>query len=147
MIVLDATVLVYAVGDDHPLRSSCRRLIEFAQSGELVASTTVEVIQGFVHVRARRRTRKDAAALGADLATLLSPLLRPDGDDLRRGLEIFEQTEAVGAFDAVLAATALRAGSAALVSADQGFAAIAGLRHLDPGDPNFLDDLLSAGER
>lgn len=145
MIVLDTTVLVYAVGDDHPLRSPCRRVIELMQSGELAATTTVEVIQEFVHVRARRRTRKDAAALGVDLATLLSPLLRPDGDDLRRGLEIFEQTEAVGAFDAVLATTALRAGAAALVSADRGFAAVPGLRHLDPGDPNFIVNLNEHG--
>lgn len=146
MIVLDTTVLVYAVGDEHPLRSPCRQVIELAESGKLVATTTVEVIQEFVHVRARRRSRADAAALGADLATLLSPLLRPDGNDLRRALELFERTEALGAFDAVLATTALHVGADALVSADRGFATVSDLRHLDPGDPNFIG-ALSAGGR
>ncbi|MCL4287513.1 MAG: hypothetical protein KJ006_07695 [Thermoleophilia bacterium] len=43
-------------------------------------------------------------------------------------------TSGVGAFDAVLAATALDAGAAAFVSADRAFAAISGLPLLIPDD-------------
>ena len=55
MIVLDTTVLVYAKGIDHPLRQPCRKLIDLIADGRIEATTTVEVIQEFVHVRARRR--------------------------------------------------------------------------------------------
>ena len=74
MIVLDTTVLVYAKGTDHPLREPCRDLIAAIAEERLHATTTTEAIQEFVHVRARRRDRGDAAALGRSYAELLSPL-------------------------------------------------------------------------
>jgi len=134
VIVLDTTVLVYAKGKAHPLRDPCRELIAAIADGRLRATTTVEVIQEFVHVRAQRRDRADAVALGSDYADLLSPLLMPTGEHLRGGLTLFEHTERLGAFDAVLAASALDAGAHALVSADTAFAAVPGLTHITPDD-------------
>lgn len=69
--------LVYAKGADHPLRDTCRELIAAIAEGKIEASTTVEVIQEFVHVRACRRDRVDAAALGRDYAEIFSPLGSP----------------------------------------------------------------------
>ncbi|AGL26143.1 hypothetical protein J113_04715 [Mycobacterium tuberculosis CAS/NITR204] len=65
MIVLDTTVLVYAKGAEHPLRDPCRDLVAAIADERIAATTTAEVIQEFVHVRARRRDRSDAAALAA----------------------------------------------------------------------------------
>lgn len=139
MIVVDTTVLVYALGVDHPLRQPCRRLVEAVGAGRLNAVTTVEVVQEFTHVRARRRGRAEAAERGAELAVLLAPLLRPDADDLRSGLELFGSNEGIGAFDAVLAATAMGDRRVeGLVSADTAFASVAGLVHIDPAAPDFL---------
>lgn len=132
MILLDTTVLVYAKGQSHPLRNSCRELIEAVADGRIQATTTVEVIQEFVHVRARRRDRTDAVALGRDYAELLSPLLSPTIDDLNAGLALFERTPALGAFDAVLAVCAARAGLSAVVSADNGFADLPEIPHVVP---------------
>lgn len=143
MILLDTTVLVYAKGHNHPLRGPCRELIEAVADRRIEATTTVEVIQEFVHVRARRRDRADAAALGRDYAELLSPLLNPTIDDLYAGLALFERTQALGAFDAVLAVCAARAGLRALVSADSGFAEVAEIPHVVP-DRNGLSTLLGS---
>lgn len=145
MIVLDTTVLVYAKGAEHPLRGPCRKLIEAAAAGEIVAVTSVEAIQEFVHVRARRRDRGDAAGLGRDYAELLSPLLDVTAEHLRRGLELFERVEELGAFDAVLAAAAIGAGTSALVSADSGFAGLGDLRHVVP-DAVGVSGLLAAAQ-
>lgn len=134
MIVLDTTVLVYAKGTDHPLREPSRRLIEAIAERRVAATTTVEVIQELVHVRARRRTREDAAALGRDYAELLAPLLTVTADDLRRGLERYARSEQLGAFDAVLAAAAATAGARAIVSADAGFTEVAGIVHVVPDE-------------
>jgi predicted nucleic acid-binding protein len=90
MIVLDTTVLVYAKGADHALRDPCRSLLVAIAAGEIQATTSVEAIQEFVHVRARRRSRIDAAALGRDYAQLLAPLLTISARDLRTGLALFE---------------------------------------------------------
>ncbi len=131
MIVLDTTVLAYAVGIDHPLREPCRRLLAAHGEGRIEATTTVEVVQEFTHIRARRRDREDAARLARRYATAFDLLLTTP-DDLDRGLELFEKHAALGVFDSVLAAVALNRGAEALVSADRAFAAVAGLSLIDP---------------
>lgn len=143
MIVLDTTVLVYAKGADHALRAPCRELIAAVAAGQIEATTSVEVVQEFVHVRARRRSRMDAATLGRDYAELLAPLLTISVDDLREGLGLYESGDRLGAFDAVLAAAARTAGASALVSADAAFGAVMGLTHVVP-DAAGVAGLLAA---
>lgn len=139
MIVVDTTVLVYAVGSDHALRHPCRELIGWVASGEISATTTVEVIQEFCHVRARRRSREDATALGLAYAKVFAPLLTADGVDLVEGLGLFARSDQLGAFDSVLVETARRHGASSLVSADRSFAGIQGVQHLDPAGSDFAD--------
>lgn len=122
MIVLDTTVLVYAVGAEHALREPCRELIGAISGGQLIATTTVEVLQEFCHVRARRRGREDAARRTRDYLDLLSPLLAIGERDLNEGLRVYEGSDRLGAVDAVLAATARGVNAAGLVSADRAFA-------------------------
>ncbi|HEX9352280.1 MAG TPA: PIN domain-containing protein [Streptosporangiaceae bacterium] len=145
MIVLDTTVLVYAVGVDHLLKAPCQRLVRAIADGEVQATTTIEVIQEFTHVRTRRRDRKDAAELARDYIELLSPLLIVEEPDLREGLRLFEESTGIGAFDAVLAAAAHAAGADALVSADDGFSGVANIRHVIP-DADGIHHLLDPHE-
>ncbi len=139
MILLDTTVLVYAVGDEHPLRSRSRELIEALRDGRLRATTTAEVVQEFAHVRSRRRARSEAADLAEDFVHLLRPLTVVDEDDVRAGLDLFRRNEALGAFAAVLAAAALRRDVAALVSADRAFASVEALNYVDPRAPRLVE--------
>ena len=132
MIVLDATVLVYAVGAHHPLREPCRRIVKGVREQLIDATTTVQVLQEFAHVRARRRSRDDAAALTGEFLELLAPLLVVEEHQLRTGLALYQRSERLGAFDSVLAATALHAGAQALVSANVSFADVRNLRHIFP---------------
>jgi uncharacterized protein len=141
VIVLDTTVLVYVTGTAHRLREPCRRLVDAVSRGDVEATTTVEVIQEFVHVRARRRSRADAADLGAAYAELLAPLLPVTAEELQVGLRLYRDTVRLGAFDAVLAAAALAVPVDALVSADTAFAAVPGLRQVVPDEPS-VDQLL-----
>jgi len=134
VIVLDTTVLVYAVGAAHPLSEPCRGIVDAVANGRVTATTTVEVIQEFAHVRARRRDRSDAASLARSYSALLAPLLVVDEAILERGLGLFAGNEVLGAFDAVLAAAAIERSVDALVSADRAFASVGGLRYLHPGD-------------
>jgi predicted nucleic acid-binding protein len=138
VIVIDTTVLAYAIGTEHPLKAPCRALLEAVTEGRVEATTTVEVIQEFVHVRARRRDRGDAAERGRELARLFRPLLSLGDAELALGLQLFEQHGALGAFDAVLAAATKLSGADALVSADRAFATVSGITHLDPGDPALV---------
>jgi uncharacterized protein len=141
LIVLDTTVFVYAVGVEHPLKEPSKRVLEAVQSGALQAATTTGVLQEFAGVRSRRRPRSDAAALARDFAVLLSPLQRVEENDLDLGLRIFERSDQLGSFDAVLAAVAINRDAEALVSSDRAFRGVRDLRHIDIGGPE-LDELL-----
>lgn len=140
MILLDTTILVYSVGEAHPLRAPCQRLIVAHRDGRVDGAATVEVIQEFAHIRARRLPRRDAVDAARAFASSLTMLMATP-DDLDRGLRLFADHPGLGSFDAVLAAVAIGHGAEALVSADRGFAAIPGLRWIDPATP-ALDSIL-----
>lgn len=127
----------------HPLQQGCSRIVRAAGNGRIRATTTVEVIQEFAHVHGRRRERTLVARRARDYAELLAPLLVVEPSDLERGLDLWAETPALGAFDAVLAAVARDGGAVALVSADSVFAAVADLRHVDPAGAG-LDELLGS---
>jgi predicted nucleic acid-binding protein len=135
VILLDTTVLSYAVGVDHPLREPCRQLLRAHGDGRIEATTTIEVVQEFVHVRAGRRSRPDAVALARHYLSAFS-LLVTRTEDLELGLVLFERHAALGAFDAVLAAVAFNRQIEALVSADQAFGVVSDLRWVDPASPD-----------
>lgn len=123
LVVLDVTILVYAVGSYAPLRETCKTILESIDAGHLTGTTTPDVIQRFVHIRSARWGSGDAAALGLAYAELLAPLLTVTADDLSRGLRRYaENTELLPA-DAVLASVTDLA-DATLVSADRTFAAL-----------------------
>ncbi len=143
MIVLDTTVLAYAVGVEHPLKQPSERIVAAIAGGGVHATTTVEVIQEFLHIRSRRLGRRDAAATARSFAQLLSPLLVVDDEALDRGVSLFERHERLGAFDAVLAAASIRHEADALVSADQAFSAVPRLPFVELGTP-ALDSLLGS---
>lgn len=134
MIVIDTTVLVYAVGAEHDFREPCRRLINAISDGDVTATTTIEAVQEFAHVRARRRTRDDAVSLASSYVELLSPLLVVEEADLREGLRLFAANDRLGSFDAVLVAAAMAVGADALVSADVAFGAVPSITHIVPDD-------------
>jgi len=138
VIVLDTTILVYALGDQHPLRSPCRDVIAAIGQGTVPATTTIEVIQEFTHVRARRRGRAEAVSRARDYVGLLTPLLQPSESDLATAMRLFLEHDTLGMFDAVLAAVTLSSShTTGLMSADKAFASIDDLSYLVPGiDPD-----------
>lgn len=136
MIVLDTTVLVYAVGSEHPLREPCRELLTKRTSA---ITTTAGVIQEFVHVRSRRRSRAEAVKLATAYLTLLSPLLDVPERAVHDALGMLDEHADLGAFDAVLAAAAKHARCEALVTADRAFAEIDGLTVRYPDTAGVAD--------
>lgn len=142
MIFVDTNVLVYAAGAEHPAREPARRLVLAVGDGRVAATTTTDVIQEFVHVYSRRRSRSDAVQRALDYAVLFAPLTVPTTLDLERGLALFEQYGDLRAADAVFAATAEANEARALVSADRAFATVDALPFVELGSADF-DRLLA----
>lgn len=123
VIVLDTNVLVYAIGQDHPEREPCRRIVTAVADGVLAATTTSQVIQEFLHVYARRRGRNEAAARANDWIDLLGPLVELDDETVREALAWYGDTD-LDATDAFLAAVAHADPERRVVSADRDFAVL-----------------------
>lgn len=135
-------MLAYAVGADHPLAVPSRRIVDAIRDRRITATTSVEAIQEFAHVRSRRGPRAAAASLARDYTELLAPLIVIDEKDLDEGLRLFVEHPRVGAFDCVLAAAAIHRGADALVSGDAGFRELPRLRFVGLEDP-ALNDLIA----
>jgi len=143
VILLDTNVLMYAVGGEHPLKDPCRRLIDAHGAGRIELTTTLEVLQEFAHVWARRRPRDRTISMARLFAESLTIVTTSEGD-VDHGLELFVEHPRLSVLDTVLAAVALHHNAEALVSADRAFSAIPNLRHVDPATP-ALDALLGSG--
>lgn len=133
MILVDLTVLAYALGAGHPLRTPCRALLEGHADGRLELTTTVEVLTAFLGLRETRASRADAAAATRNLTSALRPIVTTR-TDLERGLALLDAHPGLAPAQAILAAVAL-GHDADLVSADPALAAVPGLRVLHPADP------------
>lgn len=102
-MILDTNVLVYAAGVDHPLRGAARNVIEAIHDGDLDATTTVLVLQEFVHVYARRRTIDAAVDAARAYVQLLEPLIAVSAEHLAIALPLIAE-HACRPSDALIAA-------------------------------------------
>lgn len=140
MVLVDTPVLVYAVGGPHPLRRACQRVVSAQRRSRMDGAVTLEVIQEFAWVRARRRVRTEAVGLARRYRHLFM-LLTATPRELELGLHLFQSYPRLGSFDAVLAAVALSRSAEALISTDRAFGDVPELGWVDPASPD-VDRLL-----
>jgi uncharacterized protein len=132
VILLDTNILVYAAGEDHRLRAPCAAIFSAIVAGRVRASTSVEVMQEFLHVYGRRRDRQQACAAARAYLDILEPLVAPLAEVSRQAVELYAAHPGLDSADALLAAVALTERAEALVTADRRFTAIRGLPVFDP---------------
>ncbi len=134
-VFVDPSVLLLAVGGDHPWRAPCRAVLEAASAGSVRLHLSVEGGQEFLFHRMRSVERARAVSEFEQLDRL-AMWHDFDADVLRRSATVVRDGHARGR-DAVHAATALSAGFTEIVSCDADFDDIPGLTRRDPvaGDP------------
>lgn len=137
-VAIDTSVPVYAVGSDSPFKDSCRQLIQLAGTGDVVLEASVEVIQEFLHVRARRTGDRLVAANAARALADVVRLHEVEEADTRRAIDLFARHSPLDALDAIHAATCLNRGISTLISADRAFDDLPDLRRVDPRDAQAL---------
>lgn len=128
LVFLDSNVFLYAVGKDPPLRAPSQRLLRRVAAGEVAAITSTEVVQEVLYVLLRRGHRTEALALAQRILDLFPDLLPVTRADMARACALLEEHPDLTPRDAVHAATALGHGLADIVSADEHFAALPGIR-------------------
>lgn len=131
-LFVDTSVLLTAVGGDHPDRAPCRSLVAAAADGRFRLHASVEAVQEFVFHRTRRVARDLAVRQTRKVSDGL--VLHPfDEDVLAQSLDLCERTGLRGR-DAVHVATAQLAGFDTIVSLDSDFDGVSGIRLLHPID-------------
>lgn len=130
-LLLDSAVLIYAVGDEHPLRAPSRALVATAAVGPPPVTTSLAV-QEFLHQRRRRGRSLDEACQQADDYLDALAVLDLEVDDVRTAASLLRDVPALDVADACHAAVALRAGVSHVVSPDPSFDSVDGLVRLDP---------------
>lgn len=129
-VFLDPSVLLLAVGGEHPWRAPCRRVVEAAASGRVGLNLSVEGGQEFLFHRLRRTSPDQAVREFAlvDATVTWHPFTV---EVLHRSRDLVADGHARGR-DAVHGATALIRGFGEIVSCDADFDGIPGLRRVDP---------------
>lgn len=128
----DTGVFLYATGADHAYRGPCREIVRLAADGALLGEASVELIQEYVHVRARRSGDHGDAVRGGRYVAQLCRLHALEPDDISLGLSLFERSSDLHMRDALHAATALNRNIRLILSPDRAFDQVPGLERIDP---------------
>lgn len=130
---LDTNVFLYAAGRPHPLKDACARVLRSVAGGTLQATVNTEVLQEILYVLDRRGQRANATALARHVATLFPDMLPVTSDDMTEACALLDRHPLLSVRDAVHAATMMRNGISRIVSVDEDFDRIPGLRRVAPG--------------
>ena len=134
MILLDANVLMYAAGAEHPNKVPSLALLERVAAGTVDAGADVEVLQEVLH-RYRAIGRWHDGRRVFDLARKIVPTWYPvDLSTLDRARDLLEAHTTLTARGALHAAVYFAVAAEALCTFDRDFDRIAGLRRVEPGE-------------
>ncbi|QPZ38865.1 type II toxin-antitoxin system VapC family toxin [Paramicrobacterium chengjingii] len=129
-VLVDANVVLHALGNDGGKADRCRVYLESLWEGRGRAYASREMLQEMVHHRMRRDSRELAVAAVRRVEPMFI-VLNFDHEVLELARELIERTNVRGR-DAVHAATALAYGIETIASSDPAFDGIPGLLRVDP---------------
>ncbi|HKH46717.1 MAG TPA: type II toxin-antitoxin system VapC family toxin [Thermoanaerobaculia bacterium] len=129
-VFLDANVFFYAAGAEHPLREPAQQVIQKVAAGELVATTSTEILQEILFVMQRRGQADLGLQLVRNTVSLFPDLLSVTRNDMLIACDLLERYPRIRTRDAVHAATMLNNGLDSIVSADGHFDEIEGIRRI-----------------
>ncbi|HUR25977.1 MAG TPA: type II toxin-antitoxin system VapC family toxin [Candidatus Thermoplasmatota archaeon] len=126
MIYLDSNVFVYAATDDGARGKTAAKVLgSSVRGGACTATLTLDEV---LRATAKKIGRKAAAGKVRQLMALDLELVPVEKRDVEMALGHFE--DGLDARDAIHAAVALRRGCMGIVSTDEAFAKVKGLRHI-----------------
>ncbi len=129
---LDACILIYAVGRDHPYRDCCVRIVEAAAEGTLNAVTDAEVIQEIAYHFQNLRRRAEGIKWAREFVEAVPEVLPVTRQDALRSLELLHDHSFLPPRDAIHLAVMQAAGIRRIITADRHFDRVPGIERIDP---------------
>ncbi len=131
---VDATIPMYAVGAEHPLKEACVRLLEAIAQGKLAAVTDVGVLQEILHRYTFLGKREKAVEVAELFLAIVPEVLPVSHRDFFRALQIHRQYLRLQARDSLHAAVMYNHGLRYIFSADRHFDLLSGIARIDPAE-------------
>jgi len=129
---VDGSVLLHAIGADHPLKAPCVEVLRAVGRGEIDASTDVEVLREVLHWCASVGQRSRAVELVQESIAALSTVSPVTPADIQEAAALVEQSDSLPARQAVHVAVMRRQGIERIISTDRRFDAVHGIVRVDP---------------
>ncbi|MEZ5402516.1 MAG: type II toxin-antitoxin system VapC family toxin [Bryobacteraceae bacterium] len=129
---MDANVLMYAAGTDHPHKGPSLVFLERVADGSVDAAIDAEVLQEILHRYSALKRWQDGRRV-YELARRLFPVVQPvTAEVLDRAKTLVDADPGLSARDAVHAAVVLVYKAESICSFDKDFDRVAGCRRIIP---------------
>ncbi|MBM4352687.1 MAG: type II toxin-antitoxin system VapC family toxin [Deltaproteobacteria bacterium] len=133
-LFLDTNVFLYAAGGPHPLKEPCGRILKAVADGTIEAVVDTEVLQELLYVLERRGLVRRGTGLVSSVVELVGRVLPVAAHDMELACKLLLKSKGLPVRDAVHAAVMMNNGLDTVVTADQHFARIKGLRCIQPAE-------------
>jgi len=129
---LDANIVMYAVGKDHPYKTPCRTILQRVERDEIDVVSSAEVLQEILH-RYFSLNRSDLAEIAyRALEKACEQIFSVTKADLDRAFDLLRAHPGIRSRDAVHAAVMLNNSLTHILSTDDHFDRIAGITRVAP---------------
>ncbi|MEK9150429.1 MAG: type II toxin-antitoxin system VapC family toxin [Candidatus Desantisbacteria bacterium] len=136
---LDANIIMYAVGKEHPYKKGCQQIISMIKQEKISVITDTEIIQEILHRYLSLRMPQDAFENAEDTINLTQHLLPIGEGEIERAIELLKKYQpALETRDAIHVASMLNYGIKEIISTDKHFDLLTEIKRIDPLNPQNL---------
>ena len=131
-LFIDASLVMYSIGNPHPLREPCKKVLEKIKLQEIFGVTDTEVLQEILYryFSIERRTLGEIAY--QSMIEFCIDIFPVSVEDTDKALEILKRVNGITSRDAVHAATMVNHGIKEILSTDPHFDLIHEIQRIDP---------------
>jgi hypothetical protein len=129
---LDANIIMYALGKEHPLKNPCRKCLERIKKGEIIVVTNTEVLQEIFHRYFSIQMPTIAEEIFSAIKMFCKKIYPITLSELERALLLLKEFPSINSRDAIHAATMLNNGIEKILSTDPHFDLIKGIKRIEP---------------
>lgn len=133
LIFLDANIIMYALGKEHPLRNPCRKYLKKIKKGEITVVTNTEVLQEILHRYFSIRMSTMAEEAYIAMKTFCREIYPVTLNEVEKALALLKESPSINPRDAIHAATMFNNGIEKILSTDPHFDVVQGIERIAPG--------------
>lgn len=133
LFFLDANIIMYALGKEHPFRSPCRKYLEKIKKAEITVVTNTEVLQEILHRYFSIRMPIIAGEAYSAIKIFCKEIYPITVAETEKAFALLKEFPSINTRDAIHAATMLNNGIEKILSADLHFDLVRGIKRIGPG--------------